>query len=206
MSVGMCGLLSLSWPWPSLLRTKGLAATVMVWPIFSTPGDFASSVFRYCPVSLRANLVAIVTTATSASYLSAWSSNSILPPPLSPSSFPFHFFFALSAAACLLSLLPLSSALELFIFPEPWIYMIGKEFWGGNWGRQGVRLIRGDKRSDHTNYDKIRSKKWKRILWHSLWLTLNYVDLRRKCTRRSQDGWNRTILAPRPDSRPPLSR
>ena len=38
----------------------------------------------------------------------------------------------------------------------------------------------------------------KRILWHSVRLIWNSVDLRRKYTRRTQDGWKRPIQCPRP--------
>ena len=67
----MCGLLSLSWPSPSSLHLKGPAATILLQQIFAIAGDFASSGFSYCPGSLRANLVDIATTATSASSLAA---------------------------------------------------------------------------------------------------------------------------------------
>ena len=41
-------------------------------------------------------------------------------PPLSDSSFTFRFFLSLLDAACLFSLLLLSSALDLPLSPDPW--------------------------------------------------------------------------------------
>ena len=63
---------------------------------------------------------------------------------------------------------------------------------------------RGQKRSDHWNYEEIRSKKWKRFLWHSVWFTQNYVDLHRKYTRMKQDKQKWTIIRPRPDLFPQI--
>ena len=42
------------------------------------------------------------------------------PPPLSPSSFPFRFFFALSDVTCLFCILPLSSASDLSLLSDTW--------------------------------------------------------------------------------------
>ena len=43
-----------------------------------------------------------------------------------------------------------------------------------------------------------------RILWHSVQLTWNSVDLRRKYTRQTQDGRKRPIICPQPDPCPPF--
>ena len=53
---------------------------------------------------------------------------------------------------------------------------------------------RGQNRRNHGNYEKIISKRWKWIPWHSIWLTKNSVYLRRKYTRRTQDGRKRNFL------------
>ena len=67
----MFGLLYPYWPSPLSLRLKGLVTTVPLRQFFSIAGAFASSGFSYLPGSLRANLVAIATTVTAASYISA---------------------------------------------------------------------------------------------------------------------------------------
>ena len=66
------------------------------------------------------------------------------------------------------------------------------------WECQGVWSLKGRKCNDHSNYEKIRSKKWKWILWQSIQLIWNYVDLRRKYTRRTQGGQKRPIIRPWP--------
>ena len=53
---------------------------------------------------------------------------------------------------------------------------------------------RGRKRRYRYIYEKIRSKKWKWIPWHSVWLAWKSVDLRRKYTRRTQDKQKQTFL------------
>ena len=116
-NIVMCSLIPLYWPPPLSMHLTGTAVTVPLWPIFAIAGDFSSSGFRYCPVSLRANLVAITNTSTAASYIAAWSSNVILllPPTLSIiiSISPF-----LCPVSCWLPLLYLTLILCFIPFPH----------------------------------------------------------------------------------------
>ena len=77
--------------------------------------------------------------------------------------------------------------------------------WSGNkWGAIGEWLWskyeRGQREWSWSEYEggqrlAIASK---RIIWHSVRLTWNSVDLRRKYTRQAQDGQKRPIQCPRP--------
>ena len=44
---------------------------------------------------------------------------------------------------------------------------------------------------------EMRSKKWMIIIWHSVWMSWDSVDLCRKYTRRTQDGPKRLVIGPR---------
>ena len=118
----MYGLLSPSWSSPSSLHLKGPAATL----------------FRFDPFLLSLELLPLLDLAIYQYLLDPTLSLSLPLPlprpllpleggtesssssPLSPSSFMFSFFFALSDSACLFSLLPLSSALDLLLLADPW--------------------------------------------------------------------------------------
>ena len=66
------------------------------------------------------------------------------------------------------------------------------EWSGNNWGAIGEWLWSEYERGQRL---AVASKK---ILWHSVRLTWNTVDLRRKYTRRTQDGWKQPIQCLQP--------
>ena len=63
---------------------------------------------------------------------------------------------------------------------------------------------RGRKSSDHRNYEKIRSKIWMIILWHSVQLRWKSVELCTKYTRGTQGELKQPIIRPWSDLCPPL--
>ena len=74
-------------------------------------------------------------------------------------------------------------------------------------GRSSAKIEvggRGRNHNDCRNYEGGESKTLMKILWHSVRLTWNSVDLHRKYTRQTQDGWKRPIIRPQPDPCPPL--
>ena len=112
-SLCMYSLFSVSLSWPLSLSLKVLATNMPLQPFFLFLELLLSSGFSYWMGSFRANLVAIAITAAAVSSLTALKKNIILTPPpphppMSPSSFPFRIFFALSDSLCLFFLVPLS--------------------------------------------------------------------------------------------------
>ena len=91
-------------------------------------------------------------------------------------------------------------------------YNLTGEWSGDNCGAIGEWLWSEYKREQRewlwSEYERVQrlAIASKRILWHSVCLTWNYVDLRRKYTRRTQDGRKRPIQGPWPDLSTQISR